>query len=205
MTNTGSYKNRETVIIALERAKQRSTEYFWDDMFNSYIDTCKKIDTSIKHITNLSNISEHVSAVYTTTHRYTKIDPWYHATFYAVSNGKCYLFNHYRLFLEITEVNFPICSDTEQIVCNIHKKSNLTFGNLVKLAIGHWFRTNYLSSLTSWPTSCTGFTDFLLYCTYGEDILELCPLSYMKSKNLPLFTKNGVKFIHPEYTTILTK
>ena len=40
MTNTGSYKNRETVIIALERAKQRSTEYFWDDMFNSYIDTC---------------------------------------------------------------------------------------------------------------------------------------------------------------------
>lgn len=203
MSSYGSYKNRDTVIIALNRALERSDEYFWDDIIDSYIEICKNNNYQYKHIKQLLNITDNVSAIYTTTHRYTKIDQWYHATFYAVVNGKCYLFNHYRLFIEISESYFPISSDSEQIIVNINKKSNLSFSSLVKLALGHWYRTNYLSRLTSWPTSCTGFTDFLLYCTYGENILEYCPLSYMKKKSLPVFTKKGIILLNTESTTIL--
>jgi hypothetical protein len=116
--------------------------------------------------------------------------PWgdhFHATFVigvAAQDGQPVFieFSHAVQYIFIKQHPKPVNTENQKITCVTDEKTNKTVGDLVKLALYHWYAVNQVKSLFQWPTSCTGFTDLLMYYTYYQtfDILSNCPLTIQK-------------------------
>lgn len=156
---------------------------------------------------------EKIKEVFTIIHRKNRTDDWanhFHATVVLgiTRNRKkvYYEFNHRRQFIEIYKTKRPpsITRDKlSMVLCHIKTRhSERSLGDVIAMAINHWYNVNYIKSLTMWPTSCTGFTDLITYYIFGRQILKKCPLTKQRGKGHPLYNKEIPTIIPANIKTI---
>ena len=115
-----------------------------------------------------------------------------HAKFFVkTNNGKFFLFNHYKFYIffmkDQLEQTQSIIKEKiiYQMYCNVDIVENqISLKKLWQYAICHWWLTNATTGRDPWPGSCTGFTDFLMFCVGGDDIYtEKCKLTKNKENS----------------------
>jgi hypothetical protein len=137
----------------------------------------------------LKNSPQRITKVYTIIDRLGKSDTWAshgHAFLYIgvidqYGDMVYYSFNHAVLFIQIQKRYYPPVNNyNTKVTCEVDLPTNRTLGDVIRIALLHWYNVNALTQREQWPTSCTGFTDMLLYYIYGERILNLCPLTKLR-------------------------
>ena len=139
-----------------------------------------------------------------------------HANFYIkTTNDILYRFNHYKFYITLSYTVEPGVTFLDNIYCDIDikKKDQISLKKLWQYAICHWWLTN-MSGIIDWPGSCTGFTDFLMFCVGGDNIFSsICKLTKnkqnsslegersKKSKLNPKFKSKKSKSIKPKKST----
>lgn len=138
----------------------------------------------------------------TAVYRSTPSDPW-NKHFHAVIFLTCHLgddefvvkLSHAGMYL-IPSIHDHISRDSVYMrrICDVRVPSTMPIEELMKLTISHWFAVNAKKSLTSWPTSCTGFTDFILYALYQSswDVLDICPLTVQNGTSHTIYNRTGI-------------
>jgi hypothetical protein len=213
----GSSTNRENVIIALERAKKNAIQtdkvVGWGKILQGYkdlLETKTGSDSTAEIDFLLGDDDTRIVEVYTSIYRKDPKLPWsehFHATMTMIieltidrdspkehSVRLAITFSHAVFFILVSVERYvPSDGPYRKVVCHIKIPPKVSLKKITRLAIGHWYTVNVLKGNTAWPTSCTGFTDFLLYCLYQKDldILSLCPLTIQRKKKHTVYHKDG--------------
>jgi hypothetical protein len=111
-----------------------------------------------------------------------------HANFYIkTTNDRLYRFNHYKFYITLSDTNEPEVTFYDKIYCNVNikkKEDQISLKKLWQYAMCHWWLTN-MSGIIDWPGSCTGFTDFLMFCVGSDNIFSrICKLTKNKKNSL---------------------
>ena len=104
-----------------------------------------------------------------------------------LSDGRPFNFNHYKFYVDINKGYVKESKgdgELKKVLCEvmINQKNAITFRELCNYAIGLWFIRNIEERKEAWPGSCTGFTDFLMYCAAGKDIYNECYFTKHKTR-----------------------
>ena len=175
----------EKIIKVLDTAVEKINFYWeeWPHILKQYLSS-SKLDVS--YIDRLSRSKSKLSRTRTVIHKLKGVS-WEHhrhATIQCTFGKKEYVFNHSDTYIYIDERSpdkIERAMDNSRVLCDIQygPDNTMYLGDLIKFSIIHWYIVNVLPTVqqTSWPASCTGFTDIILYFIYGRDILNKCPLT----------------------------
>ena len=207
----GGHSSRASVEIALNNAIDVATEVGNSEGLDHILKEYDKIYKT-KHngsskgniVRQLINSDAPILASYSYIWKKQANIPWgkhFHATFIVAiaadnEDGIAYIeFSHAVQFILINPHRAPSNNATQKTTCFVKKPTNKTLGDVTRMAIYHWYAVNGIKTKFQWPTSCTGFTDVLMYYTYGKnfDILSHCPLTIQR-------TVKGMGQAHHIYT-----
>ncbi len=207
----GGHSSRASVEIALNSAIDVATEVGNSDGLDHILKEYDKIYNT-KHngsskgniVRQLINSDAPILGSYSYIWKKQANIPWgkhFHATFIVAiaadnEDGIAYIeFSHAVQFILINPHRAPSNHATQKTTCFVKKPTNKTLGDVTRMAIYHWYAVNGIKTKFQWPTSCTGFTDVLMYYTYGKnfDILSHCPLTIQR-------TVKGMGQAHHIYT-----
>ena len=198
----GGHSSRVAVEVALnnaiKKAKETAENYgsneilqIYNELYESklepeYDEDGNKIPPPQNIVPMIFNSKAPISASFSYIWKKRKDIPWgehFHATFIVEVNGEYIEFSHAVQYIFISKHPRPMNTLTQMVTCAVLEgETNKTLGDLVKMALYHWYAVNQVKSVFQWPTSCTGFTDFLMYYTYYQnfDILSKCPLTIQR-------------------------
>jgi hypothetical protein len=208
----GGHSSRDSVKLALNGAISTAMEIGEDDGIDhilqqyNHIYKAKHKGTSQGNIVEkLLNSTSPILTSYSYIFKESMNKPWgkhFHAVFIVGVKSDdegggidYYEFSHAVQFILISRHNLPTNSYTGKVTCFVNKQSSKTLGDITRMSIYHWYAVNGIKNKHQWPTSCTGFTDFLMYYTYSQDfdILSKCPLTIQRKVT-------GLGDVHHIYT-----
>ena len=201
-------KDIENIFLKKKQGKFVNIDYIldaYDDIFQA---KQEEEDNDENIIPYLINSTYEIQLVFSCIKKELKSEEWvthYHSYLivgFLDENKKMnYIkFNHIGQFIQIYYVFPPIINSYNKINCMVKRISSKTLGDVVKMAILHWYAVNALKHKYQWPTSCSGFTDLLMYYIYYKDfdILSKCPLTIQSENKTGITLKNNK--VHHIYT-----